>query len=311
MSKSTTIITPTTALSALATKISSDTSGRAPSKQHLLSVFAQGIAGPKHDWGFLTGAKSPVIQKGIPEARLADLLALSAPAQREAGSSTPAQLRFDETRDGITLHAEFSKLYSPEMAAYYGSKLSGNMLCLSELFSTDPDFETDDTLMMEPQDCFADDEAPTLSTWQLWVSTPDLIERAGAAYFAASASAEVNARVQTIIQEWPEDYCGYNFRAYYLPHAVVVAPSNPLCDIDELAQNEADREADERLAMSDPHHEVGEYDGFEALFRGVIDQTLDAEGRARVAAQVEDFLIRLMGHYDNTNPRYGNIKVVI
>ena len=309
MSKSTTIVTTTTALSAIATEISSDTSGRTPSKQHLLSVFARNIAGPKHDWGLLTGSMKPVIQKGIPEARLADLQAIGAPAPRPCDA--PAQLRFDETREGITLHAETAPLYSPEMAAYYGSKLTGTMLCLSETFSTDPDFETDVQLMMEPAVHFADPKEPKLDDSPLWAATPDLIERAGAAYFAASASAEVNEQVQEIIKAWPEDYCGYTFKAYYLPHAVVVAPNSPLSDIDALAQNEEDRAEDERLSMIDPDHEVCEYDGFEALFQVVIDQSLDASARARVAGEVENLLIRLMGYLDNQNPRYSNIKVVV
>lgn len=307
MSKSTTIVTTTTALSAIATEISSDTSGRTPSKQHILSVFARGIAGPKHDWGLLTGSKKPVIQKGIPEARLSDLRDLS----RNAAPSAPAHdlLRFDPDREGITLRAERTPLYTPEMAAYFASKLTGGLISVSEKFSTDPDFNTDIQLMMEPSAIFSSAGDPGLEARSLWAGTPDLIERAAAAYFASSASETVNQRISETIEEWPEDFCGYDFEALYLPHAIIVMPESPLLSLEELAENEIAIADAVRWAEDDPDHEIEDLYGFEAAFRIFIDQALDATGRAEVMAQVEDLLIRWMDHSNNKTPRFGNIRV--
>jgi hypothetical protein len=148
----------------------------------------------------------------------------------------------------------------------------------------------------------------------LWAGTPEFIERTAAAYFAASSSSVINELTHQVIEEWPEDHCGYDFKVFYLPHAVVVAIQYPFEQMEELEENEREiREAGERAMRGEEEEDdedVAELYGFEGSFRIFIDKTLDHEGRAEAMAQVEDLLIRMSHFLQNKTARFGNIRVI-
>lgn len=70
MSKTTPILLTTTVLSKAVDAILAACPTPAPgqralTKSHLLNIVAKAIAGPKHDWGFLTGATGTVVARGV------------------------------------------------------------------------------------------------------------------------------------------------------------------------------------------------------------------------------------------------------
>jgi len=70
MSKTTPILLTTTVLSKAVDAILAACPTPAPgqralTKSHLLNILAKAIAGPKHDWGFLTGAVDTVVARGV------------------------------------------------------------------------------------------------------------------------------------------------------------------------------------------------------------------------------------------------------
>ncbi len=114
MSKSTTIVTSTTSLSAAADDILAlQSKGRPLTKNALLNALAAHIAGPKHNWGYLTASKAPIVQRNLPAARLRDLADISAQAQAAQSAETespaeinrapaPALLKMNYTQGGVT-----------------------------------------------------------------------------------------------------------------------------------------------------------------------------------------------------------------
>lgn len=97
MSKSTTIVTSTTALSAAADSILAlQDKGKPLTKNALLNTLAAQIVGPKHNWGYLTSSKAPIVQRNLPSARLRDLADISAPEPMQTAADTssegPAQI---------------------------------------------------------------------------------------------------------------------------------------------------------------------------------------------------------------------------
>lgn len=66
MSKATTLITTTTALSRAVDAILASQAGDRPlNKAQILNILAGQMAGEKHNWGYLTGMDHPVLQKGL------------------------------------------------------------------------------------------------------------------------------------------------------------------------------------------------------------------------------------------------------
>lgn len=288
MSKSTTIITTTTALSDIATAIAADAARRTPSKQHILNTFARGIAGPKHDWGFLTGAAGPVIQKGIPDCRLADIAAASsAPEAR--------QVRAREDRSPLEITAEPAPLFEPEMAAYFGQQLSGDLLTICEDFSTDTENQHGVQCMFEPVAIFAREDTLSLAPQSLWCASPQLIEAAGRAYFAASSSARVNALISKTILDWPEEARTTEFKAFHFAHAIVVTTSDPFDTLVDRAREEGEDAPDADILPS--------------AIRIFVDKALSADMRAQTLTEVESILNRLATFLGCADSRFDNIAV--
>lgn len=293
MSKSTTVITSTTALSGIADSIRAETqaSGQAPSKQRLLNIFAQGIAGPKHDWGFLTGSNAPVVQKGLPTARLEDL---------ENIGAAPALVRpplrsADLERPFLLIKPTYLPLYEPEMAAYLRKQMSGDFIAIFEQFSTAGEHETEVQCMFDPKAIFA--KEGTIEPISIWGGTPEDIERTGRAYFASSSSHRVNALVYTIIADWPEDAMSETFIAFHMPHAIVITSRAPFNTLFELGYHQAEEKEEAQNIL-------------DAGFQIFIDETLDEKGRAQAKKEVEDFLNRLATYLRCQDPALANIALL-
>lgn len=288
MSKSTTIVTTTTALADIATSIAADAAVRAPSKQRILNAMAAGIAGPKHDWGFLTGASGPVIQKGIAARRLAEVEAV-----RE--QPKPAMVRAEASRPALEVVAEPVALYPSEVANYLASQLSGDLLTISESFSTDTENARGVQCMLAPTAIFARDDRLSLAPMSLWGASPDLIERAGRAYFAASSSPAVNDHIMKVVCSWPEIADATEFRAFHFAHAVVVTTDDPFATLTEMEEAlEEDADPADLLA---------------GAIRIFVDETQTPAMREQTLAEAESFLNRLARFLDCDDPRFGNIAV--
>jgi hypothetical protein len=63
------IVCSTATLSGIADEIVKRAGAGTLSKSAVLNVLAAGIAGPKHNWGFLTGSEGPVVAKGLEISR--------------------------------------------------------------------------------------------------------------------------------------------------------------------------------------------------------------------------------------------------
>ena len=267
MSKSTTIVTSTTALSAIADTLSrAAASGEdLSSKQKVLNTFARGIAGPRHDWGYLTGRDTPIVQSGLPEARLADLARLQAsprPAPRRIPSGTTGPV--------LTIRPHYERLYSPERAAYLRARLGGDILAITEQFSTAGEFDTPVQCMFEPDALLARPDG--LDRQPLWSSPVELASWAGATYFAASGEAGVNDCVTSTILSWSVDAFAETFLAIYLPHAVAIVDEDTLRATVTTGGGRAD-----------------------AAAQVFIDASLNAAGRAAAAAEIGHVLGLMIG----------------
>ena len=284
MSKSTTIITSTTALGAIADRIAAQTG--APSKQRILNTFAQGIAGAKHDWGYLTGQTGPVIQKGLTPARRPDAAGMI--------PGTPRALRqADPDCPALTVRAVAAPLYTSEESAFLAEFLDERIITICEDFSTDIDYGPDVQCMFEPTAILA--RGDSLAPASLWGMAPDLLRRAGPAYFAAAHSAQVNTLISTTVETWPEDaqeMTPGHFKAFHLPHALVITTEYPFEILDEAARLSPDEAPDSRLAIQ--------------VF---VDETLDDGKQARARAEVEDFLLRLAAFLRGASAHLANIRV--
>lgn len=300
MSKATTVVTTTTALSAIADAIrtQAETAGTIPSKQHILNTFAHGIAGPKHDWGYMTGAAGAVVQKGISPIRLADLEALrvtkSVPRARQL-------LAADRSAPSLQITAKAVPLYSAEMAAYFSDQVKDGLIAIIEDFSTDTQNDAGVQCMFEPTAFCVSEDGLSATARTLWAATPALLDLAARANLAASSSQTVNALVDDTILEWPEEAFTSSFKAFYMPHAVIVSTEYPLetlseIDVDDLEDDEVDEDA-------------GSDNPVDAAIRVFIDETLDETARRQVLAEVEDALIRLVRFLETDDPIVSNISV--
>mgnify|MGYP000639753876 CR=1 FL=1 len=287
MSKSTTIVTTTTALSDVATRLVDAAASGPLSKQNVLNTFARGIAGEKHDWGYMTGSKTPVIQKGIPSRRLDDL-------KTEPSRSTPTLVRARTDLLALEINATPAALYSAEMATYLQTQLSGDLLGVLEEFSTETENDDGVQCMFDPGAIFADDKGLSMRAKSLWGATPEDIERTARAYFASSASEDVNSLVNDVILNWDEDAYASSFKAFYFAHAVVITTEYPFTTLKELQAQ--DREASPAELVS-------------GAIRIFIDEAQDPVGRLQTVARVEDFLNRLAQFLGGDDPIYSNIAV--
>lgn len=283
MSKSTTVVTTTTALSSIADAICKDAAqtGTLPSKQRILNSAAKVIAGEKHDWGYLTGHAGPVIQKGMPDLRLADLSTLTQPqnAQRAAGRSawTPqaGAIHFNVT-------ARTAELHAPEMSEYLGTLLSDDLIAICEDFSTDADTNVAVQCMFEPTAIIADAKKG-LRPASLWGAEKSCMQTAGPAYFASQSSEVVNAIVNGCIENWPGDTLGPCYKAFYMPHLIIISPNY----FDEIL------EAIDPDETRDMHGYEDHDDLLDEAFQVIVDESLDEAGRAQAYARAADFLGRL------------------
>lgn len=299
MSKSTTIVTTTTSLSKIADDIRHDAEefGQAPTKQRLLDTFARGIAGDKHNWGFLTGSTAPVIQKGIPAARLADLGAVG--ASKPSAKATP-HLKADPSQPGITVKATPAALYEPEMASYLKAQMKNGLIAAVEIFTTDvsDDHEGAVQCKLKPSVVIANDEQG-FDYDLLWGASPDLIETASRAYFAASSSQRVNDLISNAIESWHEDVDQSDFEAFHMAHAVIIIPDNPFEALESiLGSSGIDEDSSEDLD-----------EAMDGAFQVFIDQNIDAKAQREVIEQVEDLLLRLARYLKCKNPTFANISV--
>lgn len=60
------IILDTKTLKLMADRIIAETGPSGPGKHAMLNIMAAAIAGPKHNWGYLTSATTPIIAQGVP-----------------------------------------------------------------------------------------------------------------------------------------------------------------------------------------------------------------------------------------------------
>lgn len=300
MSKSTTIVTTTTALSNIADAIHADaeTRGKLPTKQRMLNSAAKIIAGDKHDWGYLTGATGPVIQKGIPQRRLNDL---QAAPQTHADAPTRPLWRGDRNAVGITVPAAPVALYDAEMAVYFKSTLQDGAFAISEDFSSHTEDEENAQCMFAPKVIYADEEEGFVFK-SLWGATPDLINSAGRAYFAAAASGTVNDLISRHIMNWHYEAVTSSFMAFHMPHVLIITPDYPAHVLEDMDYADFDEERDEHVSWEHP---------VDAAFRVFIDETLDDEGMRQAAVEAEDFLMRLAAFFEWGNARWTNFQVTL
>lgn len=300
MSKSTTIVTTTTALSNIADAIHADAEarGKLPTKQRMLNSAAKIIAGDKHDWGYLTGATGPVVQKGIPQRRLDDL---QAAPQTHADAPMRPLWRGDRNAIGITVPAAPMALYDAEMAAYFKSTLQDGAFAIAEDFSSDTEDEENSQCMFAPKVICADEENG-FAFKSLWGATPDLINSAGRAYFAAAASGTVNDLINRHIMNWHYEAVTSSFMAFHMPHVIIITPDYPAHVLEDMDDADLDEERDEHVSWEHP---------VDAAFRVFIDETLDDEGMRQAAVEAEDFLMRLAAFFEWENARWTNFQVTL
>lgn len=110
MSKSTTIVTSTTSLSAAADDILAlQSKGQPLTKNALLNALAAQIAGPKHNWGYLTSSKTPIVQRNLPAARLRDLADIALPTQSADDTPSEGPARIDMAPDARLLTLNYTQ----------------------------------------------------------------------------------------------------------------------------------------------------------------------------------------------------------
>lgn len=262
---STTITTTTTALAAIAQTLADDAqAGRTLTKQRILNTIARGIAGPKHDWGYLIGHQGPVVQKGIHTGTKA--------------RPSVAPLALDTTTPALVITPTYHPLYSAEMHRYLDTQITGTLLAIAEDFSTAGEHTTDVQCMFDPAAIYPTPTA--LGAHSLWGGTPEHIEHTARAYFAASSSAEVNQLVHDRILEWSDDAMAETYKAFYFPGAVVITTEYPFQTLADLGYDAQDDAQDQDAAIN-------------GAIQVVIDSTLTPAQQDQTRARVADFLNRL------------------
>jgi hypothetical protein len=310
MSKSTTLVTTTTSVSKIIDDIRADAelSGKIPTKQRMLNTAAKFIAGGKHDWSYLTGATGPVIQKGMPEARMRDLEALgSLTAGATPKAATRKLWKHDSTRPALTVKAELTELYKGETLALMKKRISGELIAVSETFYFDHEYGTGLQCKLDPMAILAGIDTTGLRPIGLWGASSKVQEMASAAYFASSANGDVNDPIFEIIENWDENLHSFDFKALHMPHAVVIIPENPfgaLSDMDITSPNPDDWDED----LIEEWDEEG-IDPIGFGFRVLLDKNIDAEALREASSQVEDLLNRLAVFLE-AKPEMSNIRVV-
>lgn len=284
MSKTTQIITTTTALSSIADDIVAnfEQQGSTPSKQSILNTVARGIAGPKHDWGFLTGATSTVIQKG------------------HRPNSTRGRARHLLSHNGklpaLEIKAKTVKIYPAVMANYLASKLSGDFITIAEDFSTDTSSNSYCQCMHEPTAILA--SGKMIAPKSLWGGTPETVDRFSSAYFAASSQEHVNHLVYQTICDWPDEVYSSAFKAFHMPHAILISTDYPLDTLNECYE-----------IIHSSEDDIG-FPPMDVAFQAFIDEDLNEEAAKEVKAQVEDLIVRLQNFMTKPHYRAFNLKVV-
>lgn len=291
MSKTKLVLTDTFHLSQIAEEITRPRKdGSTPSKQAALNAIARAIAGPKHDWGYLTGAQEMIIQKGL-RAGIPDALAarLITPDQ-----VTPARQLVDRSRPYLGLHAKPAKLFSAEIAQLLREDLTGDFLAISEMFNTDGEDADPDqgvaTCMFDPRAMIADEDS--IKGLPLWGAKPRDLRAWSTAYFAASADEDLNRLISDAAfeierQDETDFIFGCSYRAYYFAHALIVTPEYPFSCLAELVGDGAE-EIDQDLGNQ--------------AFRIFVDETLGPNDQIKVLEQLEDFLNRLARWLKDGNP---------
>jgi hypothetical protein len=135
-----------------------------------------------------------------------------------------------DPQDQITLTATPAGLYEADISAYLANQMTGNLLCVSEDFSTETDSEDGVQCMLSPTAIFCAAEGPGLTPKGLWGASLDVIEAASRAYFAASASADVNHLILTAIQDMEDVAESSSYKAFHFAGAIVVTTDDPFGD---------------------------------------------------------------------------------
>lgn len=294
MSKTKLVITDTFHLSQIAEELTQPRQdGSAPSKQTALNIIARTVAGPKHDWGYLTGAQDVTVQKGL-RAEVPEQLTL-------LRKSNSPRRRVDRSRPCLALRAKRATLYSAAHAELLTECLTGGFLAIAEEFSTDTDFESGVQCMFDPRAMIA--EGDQVEAHPLWGADAGNIRTWGAAYFAASASENLNRLTSDSASEIERQdeinsTFGCSYRAFCFPHALIVAPEDPFSCLEELLGDGA----------GEIDHDLGNQP-----FRIFIDETLGATDQIKVLEQLEDFLNRLAAWLNDGDPKatYANITVML
>lgn len=300
MSKTKLVLTDTFHLSQIAEEITRPrTDGSTPSKQAALNAIARTIAGPKHDWGYLTGAQEMTIQKGL-RAGIPDTLAARLVTPDHVA---PTRQLVDRSRPYLGLHAKPAKLFSAEIAQLLREDLTGDFLAISERFNTDGEDADPDkgvaTCMFDPRAMISDEGS--IQGLPLWGAKPRDLRAWSTAYFAASADEDLNQLISRAAFEidWQDQTnvtFGSSYRAFYFPHALIVTPEYPFSCLEELVGDGAE-EIDQELGNQ--------------AFRIFIDETLGPNDQIKALEQLEDFLNRLARWLNDGNPRatYANISL--
>lgn len=272
MSKSTTIVTTTTALSAIASTLSADTQGHL-SKQAILNSFARGITGPRHDWGYLTQASTPIIQRNIPAARLHDLKVLQTSASEKPADDLEDLTSVTKAGPRIKITARSVPLFDKDVADLLAKSFQGRTLCISECFSTDTENEAGVQCMFDPRLIEAGVGGGLLAH-PLWGSSVSTAKVAGPVYFASASSPALNDLISEAIVSLT-DVDSSEFRAFYLPNTVIVIP-----DYISLPEEEAH------------HQDLAEIVANQILV--FIDETLGRRDLSQARSATSDFLARIM-----------------
>ena len=293
MSKSTTLVTTTTVFSQITSAIRQDAekSGKFPSKQRMLNTAAKYIAGDKHDWSYLTGASGPVIQKGLPEARLNDLRALDVQKPQQAPQEAAQPLLVtDASKPQIVIEAKTMSLYNEGDETLTAKLLTGDILAVSEEYAFDLEYGQGLQAMLNPGVIVAAQDG-TLNDHSLYLAQTDIKQKAGAAYFSATAHGHMNGEIMEIIEGWHDDLEHFNYKSIHLSNALILMPENPfkaLRSIGSISEGPGNSKRNTQPDWSKLQQDTLQY-GYKVF----LQEGLDPKETAKAAARVENFLIRL------------------